>query len=252
MRKRNPFGETEEPIWGFDGETRIRRVQEYAIYAAMVEAMDQAVGKVLDELDRQKLTDNTIVIITSDNGGLSTGDLGISADQGWPTSNLPLRAGKGWLYEGGIRVPLIVKAPGVTAAGTRTDAVMVSQDFYPTLLELVGLEFSPEQHADGISMVPALRGEPLRRPPAFWHYPHYGNQGGSPGSVVRDGQWKLIEWYEDQSLELYDLEADPGESNNLAQTAVGQRQKLHDMLVAWRKKLNVKMPTKNTANQGGH
>src|SRR5262249_23247489 len=153
----------------------------------------------------------TIVVFTSDNGGLST-------SEGHPTSNVPLRAGKGWPYEGGIRVPWIVAAPGITRPGSACDTPVISTDFYPTLLELAGLAPAPKQHRDGVSLVPLLQGNPLERGPLFWHYPHYGNQGGAPCGIIRDGTWKLIEWYEDGRRELFHLRDDPSERHNLADT----------------------------------
>ena len=146
----------------------------------------------------------------SDNGGLST-------SEGHPTSNLPLRAGKGWMYEGGIREPMIVRAPGFTRPGSRSDQPVISTDFYPTILELAGLPPQPDRHLDGTSFVPALKGDQLPERPLFWHYPHYGNQGGTPSGAVRLGQWKLIEWYEQGNLELFNLATDIGEQNDLAQ-----------------------------------
>ena len=195
---------------GKEHANRVRRIQSHAVYAAMVEAMDQAVGTVLDKLDELELSDRTVVIFMSDNGGLST-------SEGWPTSNLPLRGGKGWPYEGGIREPMIVRAPGVTSPGSICDTPVINMDFYPTILELARLPERPRQHLDGRSFVPLLRGPgnlekgPQPRP-LFWHYPHYGNQGGSPAAAVRDGDWKLIEWYENGNRELYNVRDDLGET----------------------------------------
>ncbi len=211
---------------------------------AMVDAMDQAVGKVLEALDRLELAENTIVVFTSDNGGLSTGDRGISPEQGWPTSNLPLRAGKGWLYEGGIRVPLIIKSP-CCPAGATSKTVVTSTDFYPTLLALTGLPLRPQQHADGADISGALRGQQLDRGPVFWHYPHYGNQGGSPGAAVRAGDWKLIQWYGDRPLELYDLANDLGEQENLADRQTAIRNDLLRQLDAWRNSTSAQYPSRN-------
>ena len=141
----------------------------------------------------------------------------MSTAEGHPTSNLPLRAGKGWLYEGGIREPWIIRAPGVTKPGSVCDTPVISTDFYPTLLELAGLPLCPEQHLRRREPRAAAQGRRTRaRRPLFWHYPHYGNQGGAPAGAVRDGDWKLIEWYEDGSLELFNLRDDLGEKNNLA------------------------------------
>ncbi len=226
------------PAWGQERERKVRLVQDHAVYAGMVEALDQAVGKVLTALERANLSERTIVVFTSDNGGLST-------SEGHPTSNLPLRAGKGWLYEGGIREPWIIHAPGVTRPGSRCDTPVTSTDFFPTLLELTGLPLQPAKHVDGRSLVPHLKGGQLDRGPLFWHYPHYGNQGGAPGGAVRDGDWKLIEWYEDGRLELYNLRNDLGEETNLASREPQRVTELHAKLKAWRHDVGAKMPTPN-------
>ena len=202
----------------------------------MVEAVDLAVGTVLDGLEQLGLTEDTLVFFMSDNGGLST-------SEGHPTSNLPLRAGKGWLYEGGIREPMIVRAPGVTAPGSRCDEPVTSTDFYPTILELCGLEPRPQQHVDGRSFVPLLRGESQGRGPLFWHYPHYGNQGGSPGAAIRDGQYKLIEFFEDDRIELYDLDADLSEQRDLAQEKPEVAARLRARLDAWQAEVGARFPS---------
>jgi arylsulfatase A-like enzyme len=225
--------------WGREGNRKVRLVQNHAVYAGMIEAMDQAVGKVLNALDQSNLTNNTVVMFMSDNGGLST-------SEGHPTSNLPLRAGKGWLYEGGIREPMIIKWPGVTKPGSICSETVISTDFYPTILEIAGLPPKPKQHIDGVSMVPLLEGKKsLPRKAVFWHYPHYGNQGGSPGGAVRSGDYKLIEFYEDNRLELYNLEKDIGEKNNLVEKMPDKTAELHKMLIDWRKEVDAKMPTPN-------
>jgi arylsulfatase A-like enzyme len=229
-----------EPAWGQEGERKVRLVQDHAVYAGMVEAMDAAVGKVLDQLDALGLTENTLVVFTSDNGGLST-------SEGHPTSNLPLRGGKGWLYEGGIREPMIVRWPGVTKAGLVLDTIVTSPDFYPSILEATGIPDAADHRSDGLSFVPLLRqGEKADAPsrgPVFWHYPHYGNQGGAPGGAVRDGDWKLIEWYGGGPLELYNLKDDPSEARNLAEEHPEKRDALAKELTAWRTEVGAKMPT---------
>jgi arylsulfatase A-like enzyme len=225
--------------WGRERERQVRLVQNHPVYAAMVEQMDAAIGRVLATLDRTGLAGRTIVVFTSDNGGLST-------SEGHPTSNLPLRGGKGWPYEGGIREPWIIVAPGVTQAGSVCDTPVISNDFYPTLLELAGLPLFPRQHRDGVSLVPLLKGRQLRRgAPLFWHYPHYGNQGGAPCGAIRDGDWKLIEWFEDGRLELFNLRDDLSERKNLATEKPALAKKLHARLVAWRKSVNALLPTPN-------
>ena len=227
---------------GFEPESprRNRSVQEHAVYAAMVEAMDQAVGTVLDALDEHGVADNTLVVFFSDNGGLST-------SEGSPTSNLPYRAGKGWMYEGGIREPLLVRWPGVAGPGT-CDVPVISTDFYPTLLEASGGELDPGQHRDGVSLVPLLKGDAgFERGPIFWHYPHWGNQGGIPAAAVRDGDWKLIEFYWGKGMELYNLAADPGERTNLAAKHPEKVAELKARLDAFRRDTDALMPTPNPA-----
>ncbi len=227
-----------------DGKTRVRQVHSHATYAAMIESMDDAVGRVLKALDDLKLADNTIVVFTSDNGGLSTGDRGISADQGWPTSNAPLRNGKGWMYEGGIRVPLIVRSPDCKA-GAVSKTVVTSTDFYPTLLEMAGVAVASDLAIDGVSIASAIEGAPLDRGPVFWHYPHYGNQGGRPAAAVRAGDWKLIEWYGENELELFDLANDIGETTNVAQAQPAIFENLRSTLQHWRERMDAKLPTPN-------
>ena len=217
-----------------------RTVQEHPVYAAMVEAMDQAVGKITQTLEDLKLTDDTIVIFFSDNGGLST-------SEGSPTSNLPFRAGKGWIYEGGIREPLIVRWPKSVKAGTTCKTPVTSTDFYPTLLQACGLDLLPAQHQDGTSFLGLLKNPDAShtREPLFWHYPHWGNQGGIPAAAVRDGKWKLIEFYWKKGMELYDLEADPGERNNFAATNPETVARLMTKLDAFRKDTAALMPAPN-------
>jgi arylsulfatase A-like enzyme len=210
-----------------------RRWQSDPVYAAMIENLDTNIGRVLAEID-----DNTMVLFTSDNGGVSTAE-------GSPTCNAPLAEGKGWMYEGGTREPLIVRWPGLVAPGSTCPAPVTSPDFYPTLLEAAGLPPRPAQHVDGVSFLPALRGEAFDRGPLFWHYPHYGNQGGTPGSSVRDGDWKLIEFFEDGRLELYNLRDDIGETTNRAADAPAITRALHAQLVAWREHIEAKIPQPN-------
>ena len=227
-----------EPQWGAERTRRVRLVQEHAVYAAMVEAVDQAVGTVLDAVEEAGLADDTVVILMSDNGGLST-------SEGHPTSNLPLRAGKGWLYEGGIREPMLILWPGVTTPGSRCDTPVTSTDFYPTILDVTGQPPRPDQHADGRSLAPLLRdpGASLDRDALYWHYPHYGNQGGAPSGAIRKGDWKLIEWYEDGTLELFDLANDIGEQHNVAPDHPDIVEELHARLDAWRNTVDARMPT---------
>jgi arylsulfatase A-like enzyme/glyoxylase-like metal-dependent hydrolase (beta-lactamase superfamily II) len=217
----------EEQVWPVEKPRRVRVLQKHAVYAAMVEAMDEAVGKVLDRLESLGLDESTVVLFMSDNGGLST-------SEGSPTSNLPLRGGKGWLYEGGIREPFLIRAPGVTRPGTTSRVPVISTDFYPTILELLGIPSRPEQHRDGVSLVPLLEGGgTLPRPALFWHYPHYSNQGGFPGGAVRMGQWKLVERYEDGQVHLFNLAEDVGETRDLADREPDRVEAMSARLHAW-------------------
>ncbi|RBP36611.1 arylsulfatase A-like enzyme [Roseimicrobium gellanilyticum] len=236
LKKKQDMGLKAE--WGHEHTRDVRLVQEHAVYAGMVEAMDQAVGKVLAKLDALGLRENTIVIFTSDNGGLST-------SEGSPTSNLPLRGGKGWMYEGGIREPLIIRWPAVVKAGSVISAPVSSPDFFPTLMEAAGAQPESGQKMDGVSLVPVLKGGSLAERALFWHYPHYGNQGGAPGAAIRRGDWKLIEWFEDQRLELYNVKEDIGEMHDLAGTHPELVEKLHVELRAMQKDTGSIFPKAN-------
>lgn len=221
-----------------EGKRQARQIQNQPVYAAMIESLDQSVGRVLDKLAERGLDENTVVFFTSDNGGLST-------SEGSPTSNVPLRAGKGWMYEGGVREPLIVKWPGVAKPGSVCDAPVISTDFYPTMLEQAGLPARPKQHVDGVSLAPLLRGEKTAQRSLFWHYPHYGNQGGSPSGAVRNGDYKLVEWFEDDHVELFNLAADLSEQRDLAEREPDKAAELRRQLHAWRDEVQAAMPTPN-------
>jgi arylsulfatase A-like enzyme len=217
----------EEQIWPDGGPRRVRSVQRHATYAAMVETMDTSVGRVLDKLEQLGLSDDTVVLFTSDNGGLST-------SEGSPTSNLPLRGGKGWLYEGGTRVPLIIKWPGITPPGSVSETPVMSIDFYPTILEIAGQETDQSPVLDGVSLTPILEQRAaLPERALFWHYPHYSNQGGFPGGAVRVGNYKLLERYEDGRAQLYDLASDLSEQRDLAETQPDKVHELRAQLHAW-------------------
>ncbi|GHT27365.1 sulfatase [Planctomycetales bacterium] len=210
-------------------KTRIR--QNHAVYAGMMSHTDECVGRVLTKLNELGLAENTIVVFMSDNGGLTTAE-------GSPTSNLPLRCGKGWNYEGGIREPLIVRYPKAVKAGSVSDTPIISTDFYPTLLELAGLPLKPQQHLDGVSFVPQLDGtfkRPALERSLFWHYPHYSNQGGFPSSVIRKGDYKLIQRLEDGRVHLYNLKEDIGEKHDLAKDNPAKAAELQKELFQWYK-----------------
>ncbi|HAW27998.1 sulfatase [Gimesia maris] len=215
----------EEQVFPVDEKRRVRILQNHAVYAAMVESMDKAVGKVLRQLEESGVAENTVVMLTADNGGLST-------SEGSPTSNLPLRGGKGWLYEGGIREVFLIRWPGGTEPGSVCDEPVITTDFYPTILDLAGLPLKPQQHLDGVSLKPFLQGEaPFKRDALYWHYPHYSNQGGIPGGAIRVGDWKLIERFEDGQVHLYHLKEDLGEKQDLAakypERVAAMRKQLH-------------------------
>jgi len=216
--------------------------QNHPIYAAMIESLDTSVGRVLRRLDETGLAANTVVIFTSDNGGLSAREY-----EGRPTtSNAPLREGKGHIYEGGIRTPMLIRWPGVTKPGSVCDQVVSTIDFYPTLLDIAGLSGPAGHRPDGESITPLLRQTgKLRRDAVYWHYPHYSNQGGDPGGAVRQGDFKLLEFYEDNHLELYDIRRDPGEKNNLAAKMPQKAAAMHKLLRAWLKETNASMPAVN-------
>ena len=223
-----------QPVYG---PYKTRQRQDHAVYAGMVQSVDESVGRVLRKLEELGLEQNTIVIFMSDNGGLST------VPREGPTCNLPLRTGKGWLYEGGIREPMIVKWPGVTKAGSVCHETVISTDFYPTMLEMAGLPSKPAQHVDGLSFVPLLRksGVPERKA-IYWHYPHYHGSGNRPSGAVRAGDYKLIEWYEDGRVELYNLKEDISEQKDLAASMPDKATELRQMLHASRGEVGAKMP----------
>lgn len=219
----------------FDRTQEVRQVQDNPLYAGMMEALDVSVGMVLDAIQQSGQADNTIVIFTSDNGGVSSGD-------GYATSALPMRGGKGRQWEGGIRQPYYIRVPGETD-GSRSPAFATGVDFFPTILELAG--DTTQRDIDGRSLVPALRGQSMGERPLFWHYPHYGNQGGEPSAIVRNGDWKLIHYYEDQRNELYNLAQDPGEQQDLAKSEGERVPLMLRQLKTWLEQVGAVYPSQN-------
>jgi arylsulfatase A-like enzyme len=215
----------------------VRTKQDNPIYAGLVESMDDAIGKVLSSLEEMGLDKNTIVIFTSDNGGVASGDA-------FATSNLPLRGGKGVQYEGGIREPYFIKVPWLEG-GQKNSTPVTGTDFYPTILELIGENPKPEEHSDGISLVPLLEGKTLNERPLYWHYPHYGNQGGEPSSIVRLGDWKLIHYYEDGREELYNLKNDLYETTDVIKNNKELASQLSETLFTYLKSVNANFPQKD-------
>jgi arylsulfatase A len=217
-------------------------LQNNPIYAAMLQSVDEGVGRLMRKLEDLGIEDRTVVIFTSDNGGLS-----VKEGPNTPaTSNSPLRAGKGYLYEGGIRVPLIIAWPGVTRPGSICGVPVSGQDLFPTVRDIAGGAPTPGRVVDGESLAPLLRRTgALRRDSLFWHYPHYANQGGKPGGAIRQGNLKLIEGYEDGRSELYDLVADPSERKDLSGERPDEVSRLRDRLDQWRRSVGAQMPTPN-------
>ena len=216
-------------------EAKKKTSQTNAIYAAMIESMDGAVGRMMAALDELGLSERTVIIFTSDNGGL----------QDYATDNAPLRAGKGYPYEGGIRVPLIILWPGVVQAGIECDVPVTSVDFFPAICEITGLNHPSGRIIDGKSLVPLLKQEgPLRREAIFWHFPHYrGNV--VPYSIVRKGDWKLIKRYEGKPFELFYVKEDLSEEDELSDLMPGKVKELDADLSAWIKQTGAKLPRKN-------
>ena len=239
-RNRQKMVDVNGPRWGRERNRKVRLVQDHAVYGAMVESMDAAVGKVLDGLDALGLVENTIVVFFSDNGGLST-------SEGHPTCNLPFRAGKGWLYEGGIREPCLIALPGRDAGAKVSSIPITSHDLLPTLLELCHLPPETKRPLDGQSLAPILLNEDVDWPRTelYWHYPHYGNQGGAPSGAIRSGDLKMIEWFEDDRVELFDLATDPGETIDLAGDRPNTVLRLRGALAGWRLGIGAEMPRAN-------
>lgn len=218
--------------------------QQNARYASMIAAVDESVGQIVAVLREQQLMETTTIIFTSDNGGLCT------LKNPGPTSNLPLRSGKGWLYEGGIRVPLLIASPEISKAGTVTDEPVLSTDYFPTILSLLNKPQPAGQTLDGQSFHAILKDAPLTQSrPLAWHYPHYHGSEWTPGAALRDGNWKVIEFYEFGDAELYNLAEDPGESRNLATVERAKLAEIQEKLRQWQLAMGARMPKPNAAWQ---
>ena len=234
-----PFdvGET-YPAWHMNGQRIHRRtLQSDPVYAAMVSTIDTSVGRIVEALRVTSQLNNTMIVFTSDNGGLSTAE-------GSPTSNAPLAEGKGWMEDGGILVPLVLSWPqGLNP--DQSKLITTTPDLYPTLLAVAGVHADPRQHLDGIDIIELVDEPGCDRGPIFWHYPHYSNQGGTPGAAVRDGRWKLVRWFEDGSEALFDLDADISETVNLAAVQIGECARLKALLDAWSEDVCALIPQPN-------
>jgi len=233
---------------------KIKQHQDNVQFAGMVESMDESLGRVLSKLKELEIEDQTVVIFYSDNGGMSAANFWdpereISEkvlDKAYSTSNLPLRGAKGWMYEGGIRVPLIIKWPGKGLQKATCSVPVTSPDFFPTILDMVGIN-SQSIASDGLSIAPLVTGEmELYREAIYWHFPHYSNHGmQSAGGAVRSGDFKLLEYYDTGNVQLFNLKEDIGEQNDLSTTEPKKVEELKKMLHNWRESVGAKMMNPN-------
>lgn len=226
-----------EPLVKDDGR------HKNATYAGMVASVDRSIGRIRAHLEELGIADKTVILMTGDNGGLDR------HGSGDPTENAPVRDGKGSAYEGGVRVPWIAFWPGVTEAGSTSAEPVISMDAYPTLLEIAGVEGNAAHNADvdGVSLVPVLRdpSASLGRPTLYWHYPHYHSMGATPYSAIRDGDWRLVEFYEDDHAELYNLAEDGSETTDLAEEMPDKVEELRGKIAAWRESVGAQDPQVN-------
>jgi arylsulfatase A len=237
-----PIEAKPELIPHYEKKVRPDDPQNFPTYAAMLQSVDESVGRVLAALDEAGVAGSTLVVFTSDNGGVSSRE--------WKdrpvTSNLPLRAGKGHVYEGGIRVPLVVRWPGVTRAGAESAEPVLAVDYAPTLAAAAGIPASRLPRMDGVNIAPVLRGASrLDRERVFWHYPHYSPQLGRPAAAVRERDWKLIRFFGDGREELYNLRDDLAEKNDRAAAEPALRARLSTALTAWLRDTDAQLPAPN-------
>lgn len=228
--------------FGMERILPIRLQQDNPVYAGLVEQVDEAVGEVLATLDAQGLEENTVILFTSDHGGVASGDA-------YATNNAPLRGGKGYQWEGGLRVPFFLKVPWLRHQGQKNNTPVMNTDILPTFLDLAQVPLDAAGDIDGKSLLPLLQAESLPERPLYWHYPHYGNQGGEPHAVLRRGKWKLIHYWEDDRDELYDLSTDIAEENNLAEKRSVLTRDLRNDLLSWLEAANATYPTPDSLFQ---
>ena len=227
-----------KPQFIFDRRLPVRQVQDNPVYAGLIEMMDDAVGMVLDKLKELGLDKNTVVCFTGDNGSVTSGDC-------YSTSVLPFRGGKGRQWEGGLRVPLFIRVPGMTKPDSICTTPVIGIDFYPTILQLAGVKLPENYKIDGVSLVPLLQNKKIPKRSLFWHYPHYGNQGGEPSSIILSGDMKLIHYWEDGRDELYNIADDIGEKHNIASKHPETLKNMRRQLDSWLNNLNAKIPEKD-------
>lgn len=244
-----PLGGKPEVIARYKAKIQAGLNHTNAVYAALIESVDDSVGAVMKKLTELKLDRNTVIFLTGDNGGLTRTIRNGVWGNPISTDNSPLRWGKGSVYEGGTRVPLVVKWPGVTRPGSVNETTpVIGVDFFPTILEIVGGLASGPARVDGESIVPLLRGGAnLKRQAIYWHYPHYHPGGATPYSAIRAGDWKLIHFFEDDHVELYNLKDDLGEKTDLARKYPKRTAGLRAKLAAWRTEVGAQLPTQNPA-----
>lgn len=232
-----PLQAKKEKIEKYKAKAQPDNPHNNPVYAGMIESMDEAVGTVMAKLDELGIQDNTIIFFTGDNGGLCLRHV---------TSNVPLRDGKGSAYEGGVREPLFIKWPDVVKPGSVSHTPVMSIDFYPTILEMAGVNLPNPDDIDGLSLVPLLTGAgELDREALYWHYPHYHPGGAVPYSAIRQGDFRLIEFIEDDHVELYDLRNDIGEKNDLSAQLTEKVDEMRKLLHQWRMSVNAQMPLPN-------
>ncbi len=233
---------------------KIKQKQDNIEFAGMVESVDQSLGRIIKKLDELGIDDNTIIFFYSDNGGMSAANVGNpkriiptdKLDLAFSTSNLPLRGAKGWLYEGGIRVPLIVKWPGIGKKGVNCSTPITSVDMFPTILNMIGAKEKIGNDKEGVDFSPLIKGKTIKKRPIYWHFPHYSNHGmQSPGGSIRDGDYKLIEYFENGTVQLFDLKNDIGEQNDLSKIEVEKTKELKEKLYKWREDVNAQMMKPN-------
>ncbi|MBX2875425.1 MAG: sulfatase [Saprospiraceae bacterium] len=229
------------PWYAQEGQGKTLLHQKRGDYGSMVTAMDHNVGRLIQSLKDAGQWENTILIFTSDNGGLTT----LEKNREAPTAVRPLRAGKGWCYEGGIRIPLMIRIPKLTEAGQEVETPVISQDLFPTLVEILGLESKGEMALDGVSLMPLLKNSQLERDKLIWHFPHYHGSAWKPGAAIRQGQWKLVKHFEEDTIELFDLSMDIGETKNLAADNAGKAKELEQALLNGLKLMNAQFPVVN-------
>jgi len=233
---------------------KVKQMQDNVEFAGMVESIDESLGRILEKLKELGIEDNTIIFFYSDNGGMAAANVGNpkriipddKQDWAYSTSNLPLRGAKGWLYEGGIRVPLIVKWPGRGKQGIECSVPISSVDMFPTILNMVGAQENVGKDIEGVDISSLVKGETIKRGPLYWHFPHYSNHGmQSPGGAIREGDYKLLEYYENGTVQLFNLKNDIGEQKDLSEIEVEKTNELKEKLHKWRDKTGAQMMNPN-------